>query len=65
MSDKKKGNKNSLKINKNKFGREDWQIYSFLIPAATLIIIFKYLPMWGIVLSFQNFRSGSSIRFCL
>ncbi len=43
----------------NRFTKEDWQVYSFLLPVAILIIVFKYLPMWGIVLSFQNFRAGS------
>lgn len=44
----------------SKITGEDLQIFTFLIPATVLIIIFKYLPMWGIILSFQNFRAGSS-----
>lgn len=41
--------------------KEDWQIYSFLIPAAVLIILFSYMPMYGIVLAFQNYRAGDDI----
>ncbi|MGN1020041.1 MAG: ABC transporter permease [Aristaeellaceae bacterium] len=41
--------------------KEDWQIYSFLLPAATLIILFSYMPMYGIVLAFQNYRAGDDI----
>lgn len=41
--------------------QEDWQIYSFLIPAAALIFLFSYMPMYGIVLAFQNYRAGDDI----
>lgn len=41
--------------------KEDWQIYSFMIPAAILIILFSYIPMYGLVMAFQNYRAGSNI----
>ena len=31
-------------------------LYILLIPGVTYMLIFKYLPMFGIVIAFQNFR---------
>lgn len=45
----------------NRMKKEDWQIYSFMLPAAILIILFSYIPMYGLVLAFQNFRAGDNI----
>ena len=46
---------------RRQFTKEDWQIYSFFIPAAILIILFSYVPMYGIVMAFQNYRAGNDI----
>jgi len=46
---------------RRQFTKEDWQIYSFFIPAAILIILFSYVPMYGIVMAFQNYRAGNNI----
>lgn len=54
-------NKTRVQGKRSRFTAEDWQIYSFLIPAAILIVLFSYMPMYGIVLAFQNFRAGDSI----
>ena len=40
--------------------REDWELYSLFIPAAVLIIIFSYVPMWGIIIAFQDYIAGKS-----
>ena len=40
--------------------REDWELYSLLIPAAVLIIIFSYIPMYGIIIAFQDYIAGNS-----
>ncbi len=39
--------------------REDMQLYSLMLPATLLIILFSYVPMWGMILAFQNYRAGS------
>ena len=39
---------------------EDWELYSLLIPAAVLIIIFSYIPMYGIIIAFQDYVAGNS-----
>lgn len=38
----------------------NWQLYSMFIPAAVLLILFNYLPMFGIITAFKdfNFRQG-------
>ena len=46
---------------RRQFTKEDWQIYSFLIPASVLIVLFSYIPMYGLVMAFQNYRAGSNI----
>ena len=38
----------------------NWQLYTMFIPAAVLLILFNYLPMFGIITAFKdfNFRDG-------
>lgn len=38
-----------------------WELYVFLIPAITAIIIFSYVPMYGIQLAFKDLIPGKSI----
>ena len=45
---------------RKKLSREDFELYSLLIPAAVLIIIFSYIPMYGIVIAFQDYIAGNS-----
>jgi putative aldouronate transport system permease protein len=35
--------------------RERW-FYLFLFPGLLYFIIFKYMPMWGIIMAFQNYQ---------
>lgn len=34
--------------------KKNWMLYSMAVPAVTLIFIFQYLPMIGIVMAFQD-----------
>ena len=34
----------------------NWQIYVFLLPAVTYLFIFEYMPMYGIIIAFKDFR---------
>lgn len=36
-------------------------LYLMLLPGLIYFIIFKYLPMWGVVISFQNFVPFSGV----
>ena len=38
---------------------ETLQIYSLLIPVLILIFIFSYIPLYGIVIAFQDYMPGS------
>lgn len=40
---------------------ENMQIYSLLLPLLAMVLIFNYLPMWGIVIGFQDYRAGNSM----
>ncbi len=40
--------------------RDKW-LYLLLLPGLLYFIVFKYLPMWGIVISFENYVSVSGI----
>lgn len=34
-----------------------WQLHLFLLPSVILLLIYNYIPMLGIIISFQNFKS--------
>ncbi|WP_238985059.1 ABC transporter permease [Bacillus kwashiorkori] len=35
---------------------KSWQLYVLLAPALLYFLIFKYIPMYGVVIAFKNFR---------
>jgi len=41
--------------------KENWDLYVMLLPALAVIIIFAYLPMYGIIMAFQNFNPVQGI----
>jgi putative aldouronate transport system permease protein len=51
----------NVKRRKQRFAKDDWQLYALMMPAALLIILFMYGPMWGVILAFQDYRAGSSL----
>lgn len=50
--------------NKIKYGRdvirENRQIYLLMLPSILLIFIFCYIPMYGLIISFQDYVPGAS-----
>ena len=36
--------------------RKHWDMYLMLLPALAFLILFKYLPMWGIRIAFQDYN---------
>ena len=36
--------------------RNEWILWLMLLPGLLFFIIFKYVPMYGVVMAFQNFR---------
>ena len=41
--------------------KKDWRLYSLLVVPLLLIIIFKYIPMFGNIIAFRKYRPGGSI----
>lgn len=45
--------------NRNSLGKRMWRerwFYVLLMPGLVYFIVFKYLPMWGIIMAFQNYQ---------
>ena len=38
-----------------------WQLYVLLLPAVVYIFIFKYIPMYGVLIAFKDFRAHLGI----
>ena len=51
------------KLNKNlKYIKENWQLYLiFMAPALILTIVFKYVPMGGVLIAFQDYNPVEGI----
>ena len=51
-----------VKRRKRKYGknviRENMQIYALMLPTILLILIFCYIPMYGIIIAFQDYAPG-------
>ncbi len=41
--------------------RRHWELYVVMLPALIYLIIFKYVPMYGVVLAFKNFNLSQGI----
>ncbi|WP_019537122.1 ABC transporter permease subunit [Paenibacillus ginsengihumi] len=41
--------------------RMDWDLYLLLLPGLLFFIIFKYVPMWGVVIAFQEYSPFKGI----
>jgi putative aldouronate transport system permease protein len=49
----KAGTKTSKKL---RYMKENYQLYLFVLPALVLVIIFKYVPMYGALIAFKDFN---------
>ena len=43
--------------------RLQWELQLMVLPWFILVLVFMYLPMFGLVMAFQDFRLGDSIGF--
>ena len=41
--------------------RSDWDLYLMLVPGILFFALFRYFPMWGIVISFQDYNPFGGI----
>ena len=37
---------------------EQWDLQVMVLPGILLLLVFSYLPMYGLIMSFQEFRIG-------
>ena len=37
--------------------KDNWQLFSLTVPGLIVLLLFSYLPMFGIVLAFKNYRA--------
>lgn len=44
---------------RNKIIKDRW-LYLLLIPGVIYFILFKFAPMWGVLIAFKNFYAGTS-----
>jgi len=40
-----------------------WDLQILVIPAIIYVLVFNYIPMYGIIMAFQNFKLGDTIGF--
>lgn len=51
LAERQKGHKRNYKA----ILRRTWPLYLFLLPALVYVLIFSYLPMYGLQIAFQDF----------
>ncbi|MDR3120996.1 MAG: ABC transporter permease subunit [Clostridiales bacterium] len=44
-----------------KLARKNWVLYAFLIPCLAYVIIFNYVPMYGVQIAFRDFAASKGI----
>lgn len=50
--------------NKNDFLKrlkKHWIFYLFLLPAVIMVFLFSYMPLWGILIAFKDFKMARGI----
>lgn len=56
LTERQKKRQNTLRLIKR-----NWVLYLFVLPAVAYVIIFNYIPMYGIQIAFKNYRAGLGI----
>ena len=55
-------NNDKLRVgHKHKYLKQYAALYVMLIPGILNLIFFKYVPMYGVLISFQNFRPSKGV----
>lgn len=52
---------NQVAKKRNRLGKEIWrhrELYMFMLPGLAVLIIFKWIPVSGVLMAFQNVRIG-------
>ncbi|MHC1685876.1 MAG: ABC transporter permease [Clostridiaceae bacterium] len=48
--------KGSISVTKLRYLKDNYQLYILILPALILTIIFKYIPMYGVIIAFKDFN---------
>ncbi|MBO0993201.1 ABC transporter permease [Bacillus sp. SD088] len=46
---------NHIKVKRNISFSKYWSLYLIMVPGIIYFILFKYLPMWGVIIAFQDY----------
>ena len=38
--------------------KREWQMHLLLLPGINLIFIFSYIPLYGLVIAFEDYNPG-------
>lgn len=57
----KKKKKQQRKWNSMRMLKKSWVCYLFILPMLVYVIIFSYVPMYGIQLAFKDYRVADGI----
>ncbi len=41
--------------------RQSWMLYVMLLPALVLLLVFRFYPMWGILIAFKDYKFAEGI----
>lgn len=58
---KQKGRKKSVKEIILWEAKHNWELYLLIAIPMAYLIIFKYIPMWGVQIAFKNYKPGLGI----
>lgn len=67
QQDKLLHNRAALQIRRDKYAAKrkyiihNWQLYLFLLPALITLVLFKYVPMYGVQIAFRDFDAYAGI----
>lgn len=68
MLERIKKNGNSLSVNKNLHTKQkkwnSYKLFLYALPAIILVIIFRYLPLWGWSFAFFQYKPGKKLLDC-
>ena len=40
-----------------------WPLYVMIVPGVIFVLLFRYYPMYGVVIAFQDFSPGQRFRW--
>ena len=53
--------KNRIGHNRKKLIVHNWRLYVLMLPALAWLIIFAYYPMYGLLISFKDYKGTLGI----